>query len=128
MLGLAGGLIGLALLLSACGGGNPSLNVELKDFSFAPATFTVPAGKQVTLNVKNTGANEHEFVIFKEGLEATAPFDADDEGNIYWEVETEAGESKTVTFTAPSKPGVYQLVCGVPGHIEHGMVGTLTVQ
>jgi uncharacterized cupredoxin-like copper-binding protein len=61
------------------------------------------------------------------GYQVTTPFDADDEPHVYWEGEVEAGESGTFTFTAPSEAGDYQLVCGVAGHVEAGMVGTLTV-
>jgi len=57
----------------------------------------------------------------------SVPFDDDDEGKIYWEVELDAGKSETVKFTAPSEPGTYDVVCGTPGHIEQGMTGTLTV-
>ncbi|NUQ86408.1 MAG: cupredoxin domain-containing protein [Anaerolineales bacterium] len=128
---LIGGLLFLALLLSACGGnGNgASTNITLKmtDFSFTPNTFTVPAGKEITVQVSNEGVVEHEFVIMKFGAEVTSPFDDDDEANIYWEIELEPGESETVTFTAPSEAGKYQISCGTPGHHEAGMTGTLTV-
>jgi uncharacterized cupredoxin-like copper-binding protein len=52
----------LLLALSACGGGqkaSTTLNVTLSDFKFTPDTFVVPAGKEITLNLKNEGAVEH---------------------------------------------------------------------
>jgi uncharacterized cupredoxin-like copper-binding protein len=98
------------------------------EYSFNPATLEVPAGAEVTVNLSNSGTLEHEMVIMVYGASATAPFDDDDEGNIYWEVELEAGDSTTVTFTAPTEPGNYQIVCGIPAHLEQGMVGTLTVK
>ena len=122
-------LVALSFLLAGCGGaGAPTtLNVDLADFSFKPNAFTVPTGKEITVNVTNKGANVHEFVIMKAGTQVTVPFDDDDEGNIYWEIdEVAAGTSKSDKFTAPA-PGTYQVVCGTPSHIEMGMVGTLTV-
>lgn len=121
----------LASLIAACGAkaAKPSTNlsVELSDFKFTPDKFVVPAGQQITLNLTNKGAVGHEFVIIKKGEQVTIPFDDDDEDKVYWEHEVEAGETDTVTFTAPSEPGEYEVVCGVPGHLEAGMKATLTV-
>jgi uncharacterized cupredoxin-like copper-binding protein len=69
----------------------------------------------------------HEFVIMKLGTEAGNEFDEEDEPNVYWEIETPVGQESTGTFTAPAEPGDYEVVCGTPGHILSGMVGTLHV-
>jgi len=121
---------GLALLLTACGGGGgTTINVTLTDFSYTPNTFTVPAGATVTVNARNNGAIEHEFVIMKLGNTVTAPFGDKDESNIFWELDSiEAGTSKSGTFTAPTEPGQYEVVCGLAGHIEAGMTASLTVK
>ncbi len=55
------------------------------------------------------------------------PFADKDEPNVYWEKEAGAGETVSTTFTAPDKPGEYEIVCGQTGHIEHGMTGKLVV-
>jgi plastocyanin len=121
--------VSLSLVLTACGGGGNTINVTLSDFAYTPNTFTVPAGAQITLNAKNTGTTEHEFVIMKLGTSVTPPFGDKDEGNIYWELdEIAAGTTKTGTFTAPSEPGTYQVICGLTAHIEKGMVATLIVK
>ena len=126
---ITGILVVLAvLLLSACGPKKAELNVEMTDFKFNPDTYEVPAGAEVTLNVSDKGTLPHEFVIMKLGTKATPPFDADDEGNIYWEVELQKGDTQTVTFTAPSEKGTYEVVCGTPGHLEQNMIGSLTVK
>lgn len=119
----------LVLMLGACGGGGPSKNlkVNMTDFMFDPAGFTVPAGQEITLTAVNNGAVEHEFVIFKLGTDAGDHFETGDEENIYWEVEVLPGESTTVTFTAPSETGEYYVTCGIEGHLEAGMVGRLAV-
>lgn len=122
-------LLGLTLLLSACGAGGPTttINVTMTDFHFEPSQFTVPAGQEITVNATNNGAVVHEFVIFKLGTDAGAKFGDEDEENIYWEVEVEPGNKSTTTFTAPSDPGEYFLTCGIEGHLEAGMNGKLVV-
>jgi len=127
--GLASVLV-MKAVLAACGGqpaGATSLSVELNDFSFTPNTFCVPAGGEIELTLTNGGSVEHEFVIMNAGYQVTMPFDADDEPQVYWEGEVEAGESMSFVFTAPSEPGEYEVVCGVQGHLESGMLGSLTV-
>jgi plastocyanin len=118
----------VAVGLSACGPKTTTLDVEMKDFTFAPDKWTVPAGGEVTLNVKNTGSVVHEWVIIKKGETVDVPWADSDEAKIFWELDdVEPGDVKSVTFTAPTEPGDYQIVCGQPAHIEQGMVGTLTV-
>jgi uncharacterized cupredoxin-like copper-binding protein len=119
----------LMFVLSACGGGGPSttINVTFKEFSFTPAEFKIPAGQEITINAKNDGAVIHEFVIMKLGETVGDDFGDEDEGNIFWEVEAEVGDTATATFTAPTEPGEYQIVCGTGGHFVAGMVGKLTV-
>jgi plastocyanin len=119
----------LSLALTACGGSGNTINVTMTDFAYLPNSFTVPAAAQITINARNNGATEHEFVIMKKGYTVTPPFGDKDEGNIYWELDQiEAGTTKTATFTAPSEPGTYQVVCGLLAHIEKGMVATLIVK
>ena len=38
------------------------------------------------------------------------------------------GETVTVEFTAPAKPGKYMFMCTFPGHFASGMTGTLIVK
>ncbi len=122
-------LAGLTLLLAACGGGKASTNlkVAMTDFKYDPMEFTIPAGKEITLDAANNGAVVHEFVIMKLGESVGEKFGPEDEGNIFWEVEVDPGATKTVTFTAPTEPGEYQVVCGTEGHYAAGMVAKLTV-
>jgi uncharacterized cupredoxin-like copper-binding protein len=118
-----------ALVLASCGGGGASTNIDVTfaEFTFTPNAFTVPAGQEITLHAVNNGAVIHEFVIMKLGQTVGDDFGDEDEDNIYWEVEVEVGKEATVTFTAPSEPGEYQVVCGTEGHFVAGMVGSLTV-
>jgi uncharacterized cupredoxin-like copper-binding protein len=122
-----------ALALAACGGGEETatLAVDMQDFSFNPSTYTVPAGSEVTITLRNAGTQEHEWVLFEQDYQIPpgGSFTDEAEGHILWEGEVEEpGGSETFTFTAPTEPGTYQVVCGIEGHFEEGMVGTFTVQ
>lgn len=123
-------LLSLILTLSACGGGNKAkINVEMTDTGYIPSQITVPAGAEVTLVANNTGLLEHEFAIMEKGYKVEPPFGDKDESHIYWELEGVAADTtETATFTAPTEPGDYEVVCGLQGHIEKGMVGTLIVK
>jgi len=116
-------------VLSACGGGGAATTIDVvfTEFHFTPEVFRIPAGQEVTINAQNDGAVVHEFVIMKLGETIGTDFGDEDEGNIYWEVEAEPGKKVTATFTAPTEPGEYQIVCGTAGHFVAGMVGKLTV-
>ena len=120
----------LSLAVASCGGGGPTttINVTMTDFQFAPNQFTVPAGQEITLNVVNTGAVVHNFVIIKLGSTAGAAFEDDDDANVYWqERDIQPGGDISVTFIAPTEPGEYEVVCRTEGHIASGMVGKLIV-
>lgn len=123
-------LIGVMALLAlaGCGPKKVSISAELSDFKFTPDTFEAPANADVTLTLTNSASVKHEFVILQAGYQLTLPFDADDQEHTFWRGEVEAGQSATFTFTAPSAAGEYQVVCGVPGHAEAGMLGSFTVR
>jgi uncharacterized cupredoxin-like copper-binding protein len=119
----------MIFVLSACGAGGASTTIDVifAEFTFTPAEFTIPAGQEITVNAENNGAVVHDFVIMKFGETAGDSFDEEDEVNVFWEIEAGPGASVTGTFTAPTDPGEYQIVCGTPGHFMSGMVGKLTV-
>jgi uncharacterized cupredoxin-like copper-binding protein len=129
--GLTAALI-FGLVLPGCGGGGAEqasthLTVDMTEFAFSPRDYTVPVGAEITLDLSNNGAIEHNFVIMELGTEVTTPFNVDDEANVYWRITMPPGQETTTSFAAPSEPGEYQLICSTAGHVEAGMVGTLTV-
>ena len=119
----------LGLTLVSCGGGGPSTNIDvtMTDFQFQPNQFTVPAGQEISFSSTNNGAVVHNFVIMKLGTAAGDFFDEEDVPNVYWEVELLSGASTETSFTAPSEPGEYQVICRTEGHIVSGMTAKLTV-
>jgi uncharacterized cupredoxin-like copper-binding protein len=119
----------LSLILTSCGSSGPTttINVTMTDFQFQPNQFAVPAGQEITLDSTNNGAVVHNFVIMKQGTTVGDAFDKEDIPNVYWEVEIQPGGSINTTFTAPTEPGEYQVVCRTEGHIASGMTAKLTV-
>jgi plastocyanin len=81
------------------------------DLRFSPAVITVHPG-QVELIVKNTGKGAPHNLQFP-GLPTSD-----------WIPLTSAGETNTVTFTAPAA-GTYQFVCSI--HERQGQTGQLIV-
>jgi len=123
----------LAALLAACGGGASATprpvnkTINMHEFQYDPTEIDAEPGAEVTLTLDNTGALIHSMYIMAAGYTAEAPFDEEDEPHALWHITVEPGATGTLTFTAPSEPGTYQIVCGVPGHLEVGMTGTLVV-
>lgn len=125
-------LAAVALILTACAS-NPSqpstsVNVNMTDFAFSPNSFSVPAGKQISFSATNNGAVAHSFIIMQLGRDVQGHFNPTDQANVFWEQqEVQPGQSVQATFTAPTAPGTYQVVCGNAGHFEAGMVAKLIV-
>jgi plastocyanin len=119
----------LSLILVSCGSGGAStkINVTMTDFQFQPNVFTIPAGQEITFHSTNNGAVVHNFVIMKKGESAGPFFDDEDVPNIFWQVEIQPGGSVDKTFTAPTDPGDYEVVCRTEGHIASGMTAKITV-
>lgn len=125
-------VLALSLVLAACGGGGGSstggtnISATMTDFKFDPSTWTVPAGKQVSLKLTNSGSVEHSWVLMSKPISGS--FTDADKANVLFSKTVPAGQSDTLTFTAPATAGDYQVVCDIAGHFEAGMVGKLTVQ
>lgn len=120
-------LLPMSWILVSCGGAPTTFDITITDYHFEPDTFTVPAGREITLNIDNEGFVSHQFVIFKLGTDAGGKAGPEDQENIYWRFEVLPGHSDSATFIAPSTPGEYFVTCGIVGHLEAGMSGTLIV-
>ncbi len=118
-----------SLILAGCGGGpSNSIRVVMTDFQFTPNTFTVTAGQPVSIQLVNNGAATHTFIIMQAAYQIQDHFTDVDRSHIFWqETGVAPGQSTSATFTAPTDPGDYQVVCGIPAHFESGMVAKLVV-
>lgn len=147
------------LLLSCCGSestgdkretSTPQPITEIRITSndqmrFAPSSFAVRAGTNITLHLDNIGtmpkeAMGHNLVIIKPGVginvfstasqghpgkEYIAPEYADQV--VASTALLGPGEKATITFTAPSAAGDYPFACTFPGHAMAGMKGVMKV-
>jgi plastocyanin len=102
------------------GGGSESAGGTLKfeadpsgQLAFTSDSATSKAGK-VTVDFTNPAAVPHNVEIEDESGEVIAG--------------TETITESSETTSADLKPGTYTFFCGVPGHREAGMEGTLTVK
>ena len=93
-------------------------DVQLRDFTIEPASFTVNVGDTVRFNVANQGAREHnlELELESAGIEQTL-----------FPANLKPGESGTVEFTF-TEPGTWEFYCPVGQHRDRGMVASFQVQ
>ena len=116
---------GAAGVLAA--GGPIHVRIEIEHSRFVPATFSVPVGRPVIVELHNADPIDHEWIV---GDEAThlhhATGTEPHHGSRPTEVSIDALSTitTTVSFTTP---GTFRYVCHLPGHEAYGMVGTVTV-
>lgn len=131
------GVVPFLLLGSACGSdddgsGSTDLEATFTDFEFTPDSWTAPADEDVTIELTNDGAVDHEFVILQPGVTISSEDDLPDTEEelladfVLTETEVEAGETGDLTFNVPA--GTYQIICAIETHFDAGMEGTLTVE
>ena len=143
--------VGLVLvLLAACSREEkiPPMSIEITgddDMKFNITSFEVKPRQRVTLTLKAVGelpkeAMSHNWVLLEQGTDAAALTQSGSrhpetdyipgDRTVYVLTKTRlvgAGESDTVTFTAPRNTGQYDYICTFPDHYAHGMKGIMTV-
>jgi plastocyanin len=125
LLAFLGALTGLclgALLVASLVAGTSGGGVSAEALAKLPALATLPnafdrtelrakVGEIVALRLENQDTQSHSFDIDELNVHTLLP----------------AGATSLALFT-PSTPGTYTYYCGIPGHTEAGMVGTLIVE
>jgi uncharacterized cupredoxin-like copper-binding protein len=122
----------LALVAVACGDSGPATSIEatLQEFEFGPNEWTVAAGEEITIELTNNGSVLHEWVLLQPGVQVSSESELPETEEelladfVYVEDEVDAGDTKTLTFTAPAA-GTYQVICAIEGHFDGGMEGEL---
>lgn len=127
-----------------CGGESRELRVEAAPgLSFAPTEIRAKAGERLRLVFSNPDTMPHNWVLAEIGKAeevATAAgklAESPDAFARHYAPETAAilchsrvllpGQSTTLWFQAPAKPGRYPYLCTIPGHAQI-MRGTLVVE
>ena len=134
-------VISALCVLAGCGGPKQA-TIEIRplgnQMKYETTRFEVKAGQSVKLTLNNTAtspAMKHNVVILtdKSAVQAigTAAITAKDylpeHPAIFIATPiVDAGQSATITFTAPSKKGEYTYICTFPGHYMM-MQGTMVV-
>jgi uncharacterized cupredoxin-like copper-binding protein len=120
----------------ADGGGasEASVIVVAENTRFSPDEISVTSGREVTLELENRDAFEHDLEVDSLEVEvieggSERPEHGGEHGGDagVLAVHTGGNETESITFVA-STPGTYEFYCTIPGHKESGMLGTLTVQ
>jgi nitrite reductase (NO-forming) len=84
--------------------------LEALDIKWDKIELEARAGQTITLVIENKGVLDHDFVIEELGIE----------------VKLSPGETQEVTFVV-DEIGTYTYICAVPGHLDAGMIGQLTI-
>lgn len=127
----------------------PEKKVEMTgndQMKFDVVAIDAKPGQKVTVTLKNAGTMPkvsmgHNFVLLtadtdvNKFVEAGTPHMGKDyiapemAGSVIAHTKLLGpGESDTISFAAPRKPGTYPYICSFPGHAAIGMKGVLTVQ
>jgi azurin len=117
--------------LSYCSAGPVAITINaIAGLQFDVKKFRVKPGSEVTLTFINTDDMSHNLVITRPGAReevVNAALNMGEEGmkmnfipsspKVLWSIPVIApGETKVLTFKAPSEPGNYPYVCTYPGH------------
>lgn len=107
----AAGLLTLALTAACKPAAGREVVVDMTNFRFGPAAVDVAPGERVTWVLRNRSDIDHEF-----GSDAA----------LLEEVIVPPRTTRTVAWTAPSRPSTYSFDCAMRGH--EGMVMTVNVR
>lgn len=93
-------------------------DVQLREFTIEPSSFTANVGDTVRFNVANQGTREHnlELELESAGIE-----------QVLFPANLQPGESGTVEFTF-TEPGTWEFYCPVDQHRDRGMIASVEIQ
>ena len=92
--------------------------ITMRDIYFTPNLVTIPADKDVTVELHNEGVTTHNFSVTDHKNPGVK--------NLNISIDVDPGATKTVKINAPE--GNYYFFCNVPGHEAAGMFGYLDVK
>ncbi len=102
------------------------LNVNAIEFAYNATQWSVPAGLEFTVTFNNLGTIPHEWAVLKQGVQLDAGSGFKEE-MVLFEIEALTEGQSIVQRFEIKDPGIYQVICPLPGHLDAGMTSTLTV-
>jgi len=108
-----------------------TIEVGMSEMAYAPARIEVKRGEQIRFVIRNTGADDHEFLLAttEENLKHAKammenPQMAHDEPN---GVRLASKKSAEIIWKF-THAGTFEYSCLIPGHRDAGMVGQILVK
>jgi uncharacterized cupredoxin-like copper-binding protein len=108
-----------------------SIEVGMSEMAYAPARIEVKRGEQIRFVIRNTGADDREFLLataeenLKHGKAMMEnPHMEHDEPNGVRLAPTKSAE----ILWKYTKAGTFEYSCLIPGHREAGMIGQVLVK
>lgn len=127
-----------AFVLAACGGSDSSDSSTAASTTPTETSTSASGGATVNFEADPSGALQYtETDVTAKAGNDTIEFDNPSSTGHDVVIEDESGSEvaktdivtdSTASATADLQPGTYTFYCGVPGHREAGMEGTLTVK
>jgi uncharacterized cupredoxin-like copper-binding protein len=139
-------VLAFVVATAGCGGSEGRrLALDVKEFGYSQPQLTLKRGERVTIELRNVGTVEHEFMAgnlghggmgymqdlfagVKHDVSPTESLHGNRHGMPQGGAWVKPGKSTTITFTVPDRPGTYEFGCFVVGHYEAGMKGSLTIE
>jgi uncharacterized cupredoxin-like copper-binding protein len=108
-----------------------TVTVTMTEYAFSPSPIILKEGVPTRLLLKNDGKEAHYFVaeqFFKRiATRKVQGSDGEIKAPFFTAVEVYPGKMLE-WFLVPAQKGVYDLLCTVKGHAEHGMKGKIEVR
>jgi plastocyanin len=92
-----------------------AIKIDISASGYAPNSFTVNKGQAVTIALSSTDSFSHMLKFEDAGLSAVG-------------TAVSAGETRAITFNAPTTAGEYKFFCDIPGHVSRGETGKMIVK
>lgn len=106
--------------------------VELADDTYSPSEIRLKRGKPYLIRLKNIGGSSHDMaggsffgkdvIALRAVASRVGRVTAGDVSSIYIRPKQE-----TELWIVPIRTGSFSFICSVPGHLENGMEGTVTI-
>ncbi len=108
-----------------------TVTVTMTEHAFTPSLIVLKEGVPTRLVLKNAGKEAHYFVAeqFFKGIATRKIQGSDGEIKALYFTAVEVYQGKMLEwFLVPTQKGVYDLLCTVKGHADHGMKGKIEVR